>query len=164
MPQTDAILAEDNKILVCEAKSFSHISDPREYFLARNTIDPAVSQIDARIAILEQNEAAVRRLLGIKKKPEYFGMIITNGRFFEGVARYRYPVLDIRNLIRFLQNPEIQSGIMGHAEDPGLFRRETTLLRKPGLTHIESLVGFARENPDFKFHNGLYVLTDERWR
>jgi len=159
--ETDVILVEGNYILVCEVKSFKQVAGPREYHWARSSISKAKLQLDKRLDMLKKNKDFVCDVLGIKGSPKFYGLIVSSGRFFEGLNNFGYPIVDLRNMMIFFQKDEQKSGFNYFSEE-NLFESKLTKFRDRNLTDIENLMIFAAKPPDCEFHERLLVSRTER--
>ena len=154
---TDIILQEGNTLLLVEAKSTGHVADPREYDRAEVAIEKAFCQLTTRIDTLKRNKHKVLKAFGVDTEPRYLGLVVTNGRFFEGIDRHPYPVLDFRNLTLFLTVNELVGTIVSYTDYQGLFKTTKSPTSLQGMNQLESIHALARIHPQLALNRELIV-------
>ena len=108
--ETDLFAIIGNTLIVCDAKSVSHATTPREYYHAFKSLDKGSQQVRTRIKRIRELETQVKRIFGLNKL-DIFGVVITNDRLFNGIMIDDIPIINLPSLIAFVRSNRMDFGV-----------------------------------------------------
>lgn len=106
--ETDFLLRMGNIVLVCEAKSTSHVATPREFWHGYSTMKKGGDQLKKRIQkLLSHREDVEKWLSGTTKESlDFVPVIVTNTHMFEGLCVDGVHVVSLLAMIRYFCRKE----------------------------------------------------------
>ena len=148
--ETDFFLRLGDIILICEAKSTSHVATPREFYLGFEALKRGADQLKKRLQTLISYRSEVDKWLFGKTVTslDLIPVIVTNTHFFEGLCIEGSQVVSLAALIRYFTHKVKMS-----CADDAYYRKE-------GLDMFLAATGSKefKEHDLVKSSKGLAVL------
>ena len=147
--ETDFLLRLGDLLLICEAKSTSHIATPREFYHGFNALKTGADQLKKRLRTLISCRSQVEKWLFGKSVTslDFIPVIVTNTHFFQGFSIEGVHVVCLATLIRYLRH------------DVNLSCADTAYYNKEGIEELFSYsIGGQKIRESIEIRKGFMLF------